>query len=587
MVPPSLLGAVVLAFAGCAQQAVVGSGGALAQGTPPESQGPRDQNQAGPARADADAPLPTQDLTETILYEFLLAEIAGQRGNIGLSAQAYVDLAKRTRDPRIARRATEIAIYARMMNAALEAAHVWYESDDRSLRPLQTLVGLLVSANRPDEALPYMSKLLAASGTNPADSFMQLNRMLSTLPDKKAALNLVQSLARDYAQLPQAHYAAAQAAENADEHELALREARRAHDLRPEWEAAVLLEAQLLQKSSNEQATARLARYLEIYPNSRDVRLNYARTLVAQKRYTEARVEFQKLLANFPAETEVIFAVGLLSMQLNDYALAETSLKRLLDMDYRDKSSVRLYLGQIAEEQKKFPDALRWYGEVGQGDQYIPAQVRYAQLLVKDGKLAEARAHLQRVEASSLQQRVQLILAEAQLLRDANQPKIAFELLQQALDRLPDNPELLYDYAMLAERIDRIDILETSLKKLIKLQPEYAHAYNALGYTLADRNERLDEARGLIERALKLSPDDAFIVDSMGWVLYRMGKLEESVKYLRRAFAGRPDPEIAAHLGEVLWMMGDRKEAETLWRDAASKSPQNDTLLKTIKRLNP
>lgn len=587
MVPPSLLGAVVLAFAGCAQQAVVGSGGALAQGTPPESQGPRDQNQAGPARADADAPLPTQDLTETILYEFLLAEIAGQRGNIGLSAQAYVDLAKRTRDPRIARRATEIAIYARMMNAALEAAHVWYESDDRSLRPLQTLVGLLVSANRPDEALPYMSKLLAASGTNPADSFMQLNRMLSTLPDKKAALNLVQSLARDYAQLPQAHYAAAQAAENADEHELALREARRAHDLRPEWEAAVLLEAQLLQKSSNEQAAARLARYLEIYPNSRDVRLNYARTLVAQKRYTEARVEFQKLLANFPAETEVIFAVGLLSMQLNDYALAETSLKRLLDMDYRDKSSVRLYLGQIAEEQKKFPDALRWYGEVGQGDQYIPAQVRYAQLLVKDGKLAEARAHLQRVEASSLQQRVQLILAEAQLLRDANQPKIAFELLQQALDRLPDNPELLYDYAMLAERIDRIDILETSLKKLIKLQPEYAHAYNALGYTLADRNERLDEARGLIERALKLSPDDAFIVDSMGWVLYRMGKLEESVKYLRRAFAGRPDPEIAAHLGEVLWMMGDRKEAETLWRDAASKSPQNDTLLKTIKRLNP
>ena len=274
-------------------------------------------------------------------------------------------------------------------------------------------------------------------------------------------------------------------------------------------------------------------------------------------------------------------------MQLNDYALAETNLRRLLDMDYRDKNNVRLYLGQIAEEQKKFPDALRWYREVERGEQFIAAQVRYAQVLAKEGKLAEARAHLQQVEASSSQQRVQLTLAEAQLLRDANQPKMAFELVQQALDRLPNHPELLYDYAMLAERIDRIDILESSLKKLINLQPDHAHAYNALGYTLADRNERLDEARGLIERALKLSPGDAFIIDSMGWVLYRMGNLKESVNYLRRAFAERPDPEIAAHLGEVLWVIGERGEAEKVWRDAVTKSPQNDTLLKTIKRLNP
>ena len=587
IVPRSLLAAVVLALAGCAQQAVVGSGGALAQGAPDAADAPRDLNHPGGARADAEAQLPTQDLTETILYEFLLAEIAGQRGNIGLSAQAYADLARRTRDPRIARRATEIAIYARMINAAIEAAHVWYETDNRSLRPLQTLTGLLVNANRLDEALPLMSKLLAANGSNPADSFMQLNRTLATVSDKKAALNLVQSLVRDYDQLPQAHYAAAQAAENAGEHELALKETRRAQDLRPEWEAAVLFEAQLLQKSANDQAAARLARYLEKYPNSRDVRLNYARTLVAAKRYAEAHGEFQKLLANFPAETEVLFAVGLLSMQLNDYALAETNLRRLLDMDYRDKNNVRLYLGQIAEEQKKFPDALRWYREVERGEQFIAAQVRYAQVLAKEGKLAEARAHLQQVEASSSQQRVQLTLAEAQLLRDANQPKMAFELVQQALDRLPNHPELLYDYAMLAERIDRIDILESSLKKLINLQPDHAHAYNALGYTLADRNERLDEARGLIERALKLSPGDAFIIDSMGWVLYRMGNLKESVNYLRRAFAERPDPEIAAHLGEVLWVIGERGEAEKVWRDAVTKSPQNDTLLKTIKRLNP
>ncbi|HMG60689.1 MAG TPA: tetratricopeptide repeat protein, partial [Burkholderiales bacterium] len=196
-----------------------------------------------------------------------------------------------------------------------------------------------------------------------------------------------------------------------------------------------------------------------------------------------------------------------------------------------------------------------------------------------------ARVRLQQAAAKNSQQRVQLILAEAQLLRDANQPKTAFDLVGQALDRVPNNPELLYDYAMLAEKIERVDILEASLRKLIEIRPEHAHAYNALGYSLADRNQRLPEARELIEKALQLAPDDSFIIDSMGWVLYRMGNLKDSVGYLRRAFAGRPDAEIAAHLGEVLWALGERAEAERVWGDAARESPDNETLANTIKRL--
>ncbi len=183
------------------------------------------------------------------------------------------------------------------------------------------------------------------------------------------------------------------------------------------------------------------------------------------------------------------------------------------------------------------------------------------------------------------QQRVQLVLAEAQLLREANQPKTAFDLVGQALDRLPNNPELLYDYAMLAEKIERVDVLEASLRKLIEIRPEHAHAYNALGYSLAERNQRLPEARELIERALQLAPDDSFIVDSMGWVLYRMGNLKDALGYLRRAFAGRPDAEIAAHLGEVLWALGERDEAERVWNDANRANPDNETLVNTIKRL--
>jgi Flp pilus assembly protein TadD len=529
--------------------------------------------------------LPTQDLTENILFEFLVAEIAGQRGNAGMSAQAYTDLARRTRDPRIARRATEVAIFARMPNAAIEAAKVWHETEPDSPRALQLLAGLLLNASRLEEAVPYVKKLLTAQGGNPGDGFLQLARSVSSAEDKPAAQRLMQSLAADYPKLPQAHFALAQAALNAGDDKTALAEAREAQNLRPDWEPAVLLEAQVLQKRSAKAALERLSGYLQKYPNSRDVRLNYARTLLADKQFPAARAEFQKLLSDFPTNTEVIYTVALLSLQLNDYALAEANLRRLLDLDYRDKNSIRLYLGQIAEEQGKAPDAMKWYGEVEQGDQYVAAQVRSANLLSKQGKLDEARAHLQKADATSSQQRVQLTLAEAQLLRDASHEKEAFQLLQNALDRQPEQPDLLYEYAMLAERVDRVDVLESSLRKLIALRPDHAHAYNALGYSLAERNLRLGEARDLIAEALKLSPDDSFIIDSMGWVLYRMGDLPGAVKYLRQAYTGRPDADIGAHLGEVLWVMGDRGEAEKVWREVLDRNPKNETLQKTIQRL--
>lgn len=239
----------------------------------------------------------------------------------------------------------------------------------------------------------------------------------------------------------------------------------------------------------------------------------------------------------------------------------------------------------MSEEQKRFPDALQWYSEVTRGEQFMPAQIRTAQVLWKQGDLDGARKYLQQVNAQSNDQRVQLILAEAQLLRDAKQEKEAFGVVDQALDKLPNHPDLLYDHAMLAEKLDRVDILESSLRKLISIKPDHAHAYNALGYTLADRNQRLEEAQALIGQALKLSPDDAFIMDSMGWVLFRQGKGEEGLKYLQRAYSIRPDAEIAAHLGEVLWALGRRDEARKVWDEALKKTPDSDVLTRTVQRL--
>jgi tetratricopeptide (TPR) repeat protein len=414
---------------------------------------------------------------------------------------------------------------------------------------------------------------------------MQLNRLLGNNPDKGASLSAIRSLAEPYPTLAQARFAVAAAAANAGQDDLALKEIREASRLKPDWELAALYEAQLLQKKSNAAAAARLEQYLKLYPKSREARLAYARTLVADKRYPEARGEFERLVKDYPDNTDVVFSIAVLSMQLEDWPTADANLKRLLDLGYRDRNTVRFYLGQVSEEEKRFPDALKWYSEVTRGEQYMPAQIRAAQVMSKQGDLDGARKFLQQVNAQSNEQRVQLVLAEAQLLRDAKQEKEAFVVVDDALEKLPNNPELLYDHAMLAEKIDRVDVLESSLRKLIRLKPDHAHAYNALGYTLADRNQRLDEAQELIDKALKLAPDDAFIMDSMGWVLFRQGKAEDGLKYLERAYSIRPDAEIAAHLGEVLWVLGRRAEARKVWDEALKKTPDSDILTKTVQRL--
>jgi tetratricopeptide (TPR) repeat protein len=309
--------------------------------------------------------------------------------------------------------------------------------------------------------------------------------------------------------------------------------------------------------------------------------------LVANKRHAEARKQFEVLLEQFPKNAEVTMAVALLAIQAADYDAAEAQLKRALDNGYGEADLVRLYLGQVSEERKRFDEALKWYSAVQPGEHYVAAQARYAGTLAKQGRLPDARKHLQQVSVSSREQRVQLTQAEAQLLREANAYTEAFEFLGEALQKMPDQPDLLYDHAMAAEKVDRIDVLEANLRKLLKMRPDHAHAYNALGYTLADRNERLTEARELIEQALTLSPDDAFIMDSMGWVLFRLGRNQEALDYLQRAYQLRPDAEIAAHLGEVLWVMGKQEEARKVWSRALEEHGKSDALQNTIKRLAP
>jgi tetratricopeptide (TPR) repeat protein len=538
------------------------------------------------AQSKKSAPPPASaELSEANLYEFLLGEIALQRGDTGLAAQTYFDLAKRTRDPRIARRAVEVANQARITDLALQAAKLWNEIEPGSAQTMQVVAALLVSAKRVDEAEPYLVKLLAAEGVNVENGFLQLNRLLAGNPDKAANLRVVRNLAARYPQMAAAQFAVAQAASIAGNDAAALEAIRRAQTLRPEWETAAIFEAQVLQKRSPAEAAKRLGDFVEKNPASREARINYARVLVLDKRFPEARKQFEALLAASPGNAEVVYAVGLLAFQLKDYPVAEENMKRLLGMGYRDPNGVRYVLGQIAEEQKQWPQAMKWYDSIVDGDQVIAARVRSAGALAKQGKLDEARTFLQRVSDENPGERIQLTVAEAQLLRDANRHRDAYEILGKALKEEPDQPELLYDYALTAEKLERFDVLESNLRKLMEVRPDHAHAYNALGYSFADRNTRLPEARKLIEKALEISPEDHFIIDSMGWVLYREGDLKGAAEQLRRAYAGRPDAEIGAHLGEVLWVMGQRAEADRVWQESLKASPENETLQKTIKRL--
>lgn len=528
--------------------------------------------------------VPDTALNQELLFKFLLSEIAGQRGNLQLAAQGYLEMAKSTRDPRLARRATEIASYGRLQNTALEASRLWYELDKSNPQARQSLVGLLLSGNKLQEVKPHLQALVSASG-DPAQGFLQLHALMSKHPDKAAVLSVVKDLAQGYKQLPEAHMAVAQAAFAAEKYDLATNEMRAAMKLRPEWELGALQLAQFIQqRQSAQEASDYLASFLEAHPDARDARAHYARMLINAKQLPAARAQYQIMHEAQPDNPEILVTIGLLSLQLDEFDTADTSLKRALELNYRDPDMLRFYIGQAYEERKHATEAMQWYAQVKGGDQYVAAQARYAFLLGRQNKLAEARTYLRNVEVASEEQRTLLIQAEAQLLRESKAYQESYDLLAEALAKQPDNTDLLYDAALAAEKLSKLDVVETNLRKLIELKPDHAQAYNALGYTLADRTDRYSEAREYVEKALTLAPDDAFILDSMGWVHYRLGNFQEALDYLQRAYARRPDPEIAAHLGEVMWAKGKKAEAEQLWRSALLEHSDNELLQETVQR---
>ncbi|MFZ4538029.1 tetratricopeptide repeat protein [Propionivibrio sp.] len=522
------------------------------------------------------------------VFQVLLAEIALQRGDAVLASTAYADLALRSRDPKVLERTVEVAGYARRFDLALEATRLWLEVEPTSKRAQQMMVSIMILSNQLDDLAPSLIRMLEVDKESLADNLLGLNRMFARNKDRQAVFSLIDKVCRPFFGVAEAHYAVAMAAGSAGGmSERALAEVRRALELRPDWEMAALLEAQLLAQESPAKAISFMQGFVERNPKARDVQLTLARALVGEKRYAEAKSHFDQLLVAYPDRPEVVYPAAILALQQDDRALAEVRFKHLVTLDIPDKSLAYYYLGQIVEEGKHSDEALAYYALVGPGEQYLPAQFRSAHVLAGQGKLDAARQQLSEAKVATPEERAQLLIAEAALLREAKQTEAAFALLEQALAAQPEQPDFLYESALMAEKLGRFEILESRLRKLIELRPESAQAYNALGYSYAERNIRLPEARELIEKALKLAPEDSFIVDSLGWVLYRQGDLPGALALLEQAYARRNDPEIAAHLGEVLWALGRKDDARRTLVEALKKYPDNEALADAVKKFVP
>ena len=348
------------------------------------------------------------------------------------------------------------------------------------------------------------------------------------------------------------------------------------------------MKADILAKSSPGAAINYLVGFVAEAPaSSRAAAGALAQLYAEQRRYPEARAVFQRLLDASPQDQELQYAVAAISVQMKDYPTAERIFTQLKNAGYGEPGVVSFYLAEIAEDTHRYDEAIARYNEVTEGDRAWAAKLRIAGVLGKQGKLDEARRYLAALEPDGREEEIQAKQAEAQLLQDAHDYQGAYNLLSAELAGDPDSTELLYDVAMVAEKLDRLDEVESRLKRVIELKPDNAQALNALGYTLVDRTPRTEEGMQLIEKAHALSPEDPFILDSMGWGNFRLGKLDESEKYLRRALAEQPDPEIAAHLGEVLWAKGERGRAQEVWQSQLKETPDNPVLLNTVKRHAP
>ena len=531
----------------------------------------------------APRPLAADDL----MYTLLVAEMAGREGQLETALVHYLAAAQMSDDPRIAERATRIAIYARVNEQALSAAQRWSQLDPDNIEVHQVLASLFIRLGNVEASVAEVQEILHRLPSATAEGITMVATLLEREADQQTSFAVLRKVAALYPDLAVAHYVEASFAYRLGQDEHALKAVQTALHLDPSHRDSLLLGARILSElGRSDEAFDSLNRALVKDPQNLNLRLGYAQLLVDAGQYETAAAELRKLYKSHKNNTSLVYSLGLLAIESRRLEDGRKYMEQVLKLGGKHDDA-SYYLGRIADNQRQYLKALQHYRQVRSGENLLDAQVRSSEMLATLGEVDQAREYLNKLRMiyPEPSYAIRFFLSEAKMLRQARLYQQSVDLLTAALQQHPGDSQLLYARALAAERLDLPEIFETDLRAVLAKEPENPQALNALGYFLVDRTSRLDEAEGYLLKALQLMPDDAAVIDSVGWLYYRRGNLAKALGYLQKAYGRHPDPEIAAHLGEVLWVSGDKEAADKIWNQALQIAPQDTVLLKAIQRL--
>ncbi len=520
-----------------------------------------------------------------VLYLLMTAEIAGQRNQYNVALDGYLQAAKIVKDPRIAERAAKIGLFLKDTRRSEEAIRLWLQEEPDNLTARKVAVLSALTANEQAQAIDQLNAVMQLDPAGFESTLLEMSKMMAKSGKDAFFFEVLEELSRQNPDQAEIFFVQSLLAAKLKKNELAQQKIERALALQPDWKKAIIFQARLAARAGDlDTARKGLEKVLKMTPDDRRIRKMLAQVYLDTKDYDQAIELYRQVLQEKPDDGESQFAVALIQIQQNQLDSAKKSLKALLH-NPAWAAQASFYLGRIEFRKEHFDQALIWFDKVTQGPYAFDAAMSAVSVLINQKRYDEALARINDLKQKFPRQQLRIMLVNAEVYSSMLKYQDAFEVLTEALQIYPDNRDLLYTRALIAEQIDRLDILEADLKKILKKQPDDAATLNALGYTLVDKTDRYDEAEKYLVQALQLQPDEAVIIDSYGWLQYKRGNLQQALKYLQKAYDKQPENEIAAHLAEVLWMSGDRESARLIFEKALLNAPDDQYLLDFKRRI--
>jgi len=530
--------------------------------------------------------LPAQisEANAEFVYKFLLAEIALQRNDPNAAGHLYLDLAKLTKNSFLAQNAAQLGSMVRNGRLALDAADVWSKLDPTSADAQKVLAEMYIASGNLAKARPIVKKILESEESK-GDGFLYLNNILSRVENKTNALRFIIDIAKPYPNMVEAHFAVAHTAHMAGNDTIRDRELKIVDALDPKWETSILFKGAILFQQDPNQAIDEYKKFIKTNPKSNAVRLELAKALVQTEKYTEAKQHFEKLVNSPLASSDLSLTVALLALESGDDLVAEKYLNQALERKYPNPDQIYMYLARIYAQREDLANVLNWVEKISAGPMFVDSRIFAAQSIRAKNGVSDAIKYLEQFKSLDRQEKLKFLQLKTSFLYNDNQYQQAINLMLSEEEKYNDSAEFYFDFGLLYEKNKDFESMEKHLKKAISLKPDYAIAYNALGYSYADRNIKLDDAKKYIEIALSIDSQNHYILDSMGWVHFRLGNYDIAYEFITKAYTIQEDPEIAAHLGEVLWKQGKQNEAISIWQSSLEKFPENLILIETKNRL--